>query len=149
MSAAPNVDVLNNQDILQAVGGKGGFKTFLAAVKAAGLTDSLKGSGPFTLFIPSDEAFKKLPDGTLDRWFKPENKAELSRMVTYHAISGSLPLADLMGKKFNRKSVEGAELAIDGTAGVMVNKAKVVKPEISASNGVIHVIDSVLTPPKA
>jgi uncharacterized surface protein with fasciclin (FAS1) repeats len=149
MSAAPNVDVLNNQDILQAVGGKGGFKTFLAAVKAAGLTDSLKGSGPFTLFIPSDEAFKKLPDGTVDRWFKPENKAELSRMVTYHAISGSLPLADLMGKKFNRKSVEGAELAIDGTAGVMVNKAKVVKPEISASNGVIHVIDSVLTPPKA
>jgi len=149
MSAAPNVDVLNNQDILQAVGGKGGFKTFLAAVKAAGLTDSLKGSGPFTLFIPSDEAFKKLPDGTLDRWFKPENKAELSRMVTYHAISGSLPLADLMGKKFNRKSVEGAELAIDGTAGVMVNKAKVVKPEISAYNGVIHVIDSVLTPPKA
>lgn len=149
MSAAPNVDVLNNQDILQAVGGKGGFKTFLAAVKAAGLTDSLKGSGPFTLFIPSDEAFKKLPDGTVDRWFKPENKAELSRMVTYHAISGSLPLADLMGKKFNRKSVEGAELAIDGTSGVMVNKAKVVKPEISASNGVIHVIDSVLTPPKA
>jgi uncharacterized surface protein with fasciclin (FAS1) repeats len=149
MSAAPNVDVLNNQDILQAVGGKGGFKTFLAAVKAAGLTDSLRGSGPFTLFIPSDEAFKKLPDGTVDRWFKPENKAELSRMVTYHAISGSLPLADLMGKKFNRKSVEGAELAIDGTAGVMVNKAKVVKPEISASNGVIHVIDSVLTPPKA
>jgi uncharacterized surface protein with fasciclin (FAS1) repeats len=149
MNAAPNVDVLNHQDILQAVGGKGGFKTFLAAVKAAGLTDTLKGSGPFTLFIPSDEAFKKLPDGTLDRWFKPENKAEVGRMVTYHTISGSLPLADLMGKKFNRKSVEGAELAIDGTSGVMVNKAKVVKSEISASNGVIHVIDSVLTPPKA
>ena len=149
MNAAPHVDVLNNQDILQAAAGKGGFKTFLAVVKAAGLTDTFKNSGPFTLFVPSDEAFKKLPDGTVDRWFKPENKAELSRMVTYHAISGSLPLADLMGKKFNRKSVEGAELAIDGTAGVMVNKAKVVKPEISASNGVIHVIDSVLTPPKA
>ena len=149
MSAAPHVDVLNNQDILQAAAGKGGFKTFLAAVKAAGLTDTFKNSGPFTLFVPSDEAFKKLPDGTLDRWLKPENKAELSRIVTYHAVIGSLALADLMGKKFNRKSVEGTELAIDGLSGVMVNKAKVVKSEISASNGVIHVIDSVLTPPKA
>ena len=149
MSAAPHVDVLNNQDILQAAAGKGGFKTFLAAVKAAGLTDTFKNSGPFTLFVPSDDAFKKLPDGTLDRWLKPENKAELSRIVTYHAVIGSLALADLMGKKFNRKSVEGAELAIDGLSGVMVNKAKVVKSEISASNGVIHVIDSVLTPPKA
>ena len=149
MSAAPNVDVLNNQDLLQAAAGKVGFKTFLAAVKAAGLTDTLKGTGPFTLFIPSDEAFNKLPDGTVDRWLKPENKAELNRIMTYHAVKGSLPLADLMGKKFNRKSVEGAELAIDGTSGVMVNKAKVVKAEISASNGVIHVIDSVLTPPKA
>ena len=149
MSAAPNVDVVHNQDILQVAAISPGFKTFLAAVKAAGLTDTFKNSGPFTLFVPSDEAFKKLPDGTLDRWLKPENKAELSRIVTYHAVNGSLALADLMGKKFNRKSVEGAELAIDGLSGVMVNKAKVVKSEISASNGVIHVLDSVLTPPKA
>ena len=74
MSAAPNVDVLNNQDLLQAAAGKVGFKTFLSAVKAAGLTDTLKGTGPFTLFIPSDEAFNKLPDGTVNRWLKPETK---------------------------------------------------------------------------
>jgi uncharacterized surface protein with fasciclin (FAS1) repeats len=149
MSAAPNVGVVNNQDILQVAASKGGLKTLLAVVKAAGLNETLHESGPFTLFAPSDEAFKKLPDGTVDRWLKPENKAELTRVLTYHALIGRLALADLTGKKFNRKSVEGAELAIDGTSGVMVNKAKVVKSEISASNGVIHVIDSVLTPPKA
>ena len=149
MSAAPNVDVVHNQDILQVAAISPGFKTFLAAVKAAGLTETLKESGPFTMFVPSDEAFKKLPDGTVDRWLKPENKAELAGILTYHAVIGRLASADLLGKKFNRKSVAGAELAIDGTSGVMVNKAKVVKPDISASNGVIHVIDSVLTPPKA
>ena len=74
MSAAPNVDVLNNQDLLQVASGKVGFKTFLAAVKAAGLTNTLKGTGPFTLFIPSDEAFNKLPNGTVNRWLKPETK---------------------------------------------------------------------------
>jgi uncharacterized surface protein with fasciclin (FAS1) repeats len=149
MSAAPQVAVVNKQDILQVVAGNGGFKTLLAAVKAAGLNETLKESGPFTLFAPSDEAFKRLPDGTVDRWLKPENKAELARILTYHALIGRLSSADLKGKKFNRKSVEGAELAIDGMTGIMVNKAKVVTPDVSASNGVIHVIDSVLTPPKA
>jgi uncharacterized surface protein with fasciclin (FAS1) repeats len=149
MSLAPNVGVVNNQDILQVAANNVGFKTFLAAVKAAGLTETLKESGPFTVFVPSDEAFKRLPDGTVDRWLKPENKAELARILTYHALIGRLSSAGLKGKKFNRKSVEGAELAIDGTGGVMVNKAKVVTPDISASNGVIHVIDSVLTLPKA
>lgn len=149
MSLASNVGVVNNQDILQVATRNGGFKTLLTVLKAAGLNEALKDSGPFTVFAPSDEAFKKLPDGTLDRWLKPENKAEVTRIMSYHVLIGRLALADLMGRKFNRKSVEGAELAIDGTSGVMVNKAKVVKSEISASNGVIHVIDSVLTPPKA
>ena len=149
MNAAPNIGVANHQDILQVAASRGSFKTFLAAVKAAGLNDTLKESGPFTLFAPSDEAFKRLPDGTVDRWLKPENKAELARVLTYHVTIGRLPSADIKGKTLNRKSVEGAELAINGMNGVMVNKAKVVTPDVLALNGVIHVIDSVLTPPKA
>ena len=149
MNAAPNIGVANHQDILQVAASRGSFKTFLGAVKAAGLNDTLKESGPFTLFAPSDEAFKRLPDGTVDRWLKPENKAELARVLTYHVTIGRLSSADIKGKTLNRKSVEGAELAIDGMNGVMVNKAKVVTPDVLALNGVIHVIDSVLTPPKA
>ena len=149
MSAAPNIGVANHQDILQVAASRGSFKTFLGAVKAAGLNDTLKESGPFTLFAPSDEAFKRLPDGTVDRWLKPENKAELARVLTYHVAIGRFPSADIKGKTLHRKSVEGAELAIDGMNGVMVNKAKVVTPDVLALNGVIHVIDSVLTPPKA
>jgi len=149
MNAAPNIGVANHQDILQVAASRGSFKTFLGAVKAAGLNDTLKESGPFTLFAPSDEAFKRLPDGTVDRWLKPENKAELARVLTYHVTIGRLSSADIKGKTLNRKSVEGAELAINGMNGVMVNKAKVVTPDVLALNGVIHVIDSVLTPPKA
>ena len=149
MSAAPNIGVANHQDILQVAASRGSFKTFLGAVKATGLNDTLKESGPFTLFAPSDEAFRRLPDGTVDRWLKPENKAELARILTYHVAIGRLSSADIKGKTLNRKSVEGAELAIDGMNGVMVNKAKVVTPDVLALNGVIHVIDSVLTPPKA
>lgn len=149
MTVAPQVAVQNNQDILQTAAANGGFTTLLAAVKVAGLNETLKGAGPFTLFAPTDEAFKRLPDGTVDRLLKPENKAELTRILTYHAVSGKVMASELKGKKFGRKSVEGAELAIDGSNGVMVNKAKVMTADIAASNGVIHVIDSVLMPPKA
>jgi uncharacterized surface protein with fasciclin (FAS1) repeats len=149
MTAALKVTTESNVDILDTAAQNGGFKTFLAAVKAAGLTDTLKGSGPYTLFAPSDEAFKRLPDGAVDRFLKPENKTELVRILKYHTVAGKIAAADLAGKTFNRKTVEGAELAIDGTNGVMVNKAKVATPDIWASNGVIHVIDMVLMPPKA
>lgn len=150
MSAAPQtVAAVQEHDILETAADHGGFKTLLAAVKAAGLNETLKGSGPFTLFAPSDDAFKRLPDGAVDRFLKPENKSELTRILSYHVVAGKIASADLKGKKFDRKTVEGAELAIDGTNGVMVNKSKVVTPDIKASNGVIHVLDSVLMPPKA
>ncbi|MGB0083751.1 MAG: fasciclin domain-containing protein [Rhodomicrobiaceae bacterium] len=149
MTAAPQANPANNQDILQTAANNGSFKTLLAAVKAAGLNDTLKANGPITLFAPSDEAFKRLPEGTVDRWLKPENKAELIRTLNYHAVAGKITSGEFRGKKYNRKSVEGAELALDGTNGLMVNKAKVVTPDIAASNGVIQVIDSVLMPPKA
>ena len=113
------------------------------------MNETLKASGPITLFAPSDEAFKRLPEGTVDRWLKPENKAELIRTLNYHAVAGTITSGEVKGRKYNRKSVEGAELALDGTNGLMVNKAKVVTPDIAASNGVIQVIDSVLMPPKA
>lgn len=149
MSAAPQVAAVNNQDLLQVAASNGGFETFLSAVKAAGLNHTLEGKAPITLFAPSDEAFKRLPDGVVDRFLKPENKGELIRILNYHTVAGKVSSGELKGKKFSRKSVEGAELAFDGTNGVMVNKANVVTPDIPASNGVIHVIDSVLMPPKA
>lgn len=149
MSLASTFGVMNQQDILQVMNSKGGFKTLVAALRAVGLSETLKNSGPFTLFAPSDEAFKKLPDGTLDGWLKPENKAELAGILAHHVLIGTLETADLMGKAFTRKSVAGAELSIDGTRGVTVNNIKVVKPDIPATNGIIHVIDSVLIPPKA
>jgi uncharacterized surface protein with fasciclin (FAS1) repeats len=149
-AAAPQIVLPNNQNVLQIAAADGGFNTLLAAVKAAGLTDVLKGTGPFTIFAPSDEAFTRFPDGTVDRLLKPENKAELIRVLSYHAIADKLPSSELRGKKFNRKSVEGSELTIDGTNDrIMVNKAKVVTPDLAASNGVLHVIDSVMIPPKA
>ena len=121
----------------------------MTALKAAGLEETLRGAGPFTVFAPSDEAFKKLPVGAFDGLLKPESKDELVRILKYHAIAGRVTLSELDCKKFNRKSVEGAELLLDGTVGVRVNKAKVTGSEIEASNGIIHAIDSVLMPPKA
>lgn len=136
-------------DIVDTARKAGRFRTLLAAAKAAGLVDALKSDGPFTLFAPTDEAFAKIPRETLDGLLRPENRDKLAAILTYHVIPSKAMAADVVkldGKGV--KSVEGSDLMVmvEGK-NVMVGKAKVVKTDIAASNGVIHVIDTVLMPP--
>lgn len=133
-------------DIVDTAVAAGTFKTLVAAVTAAGLVETLKSTGPFTVFAPSDTAFAKLPHGTVEELVKPENKAKLVKILTLHVLSGKVMAADVTGKKLSPKSVEGEELHVDGTHGVVVNGAKVVTADIACTNGVIHVIDAVLMP---
>jgi len=134
-------------DIVDTAVKAGQFKTLAAALTAAGLIDTLKGPGPFTVFAPTDAAFAKLPAGTVDSLLKPENKAQLVKILTYHVVPGKTMSEDLAGKKLEAKTVEGSALSIDATkGGVSVNGAKVVTADVVADNGVIHVIDSVVLP---
>jgi uncharacterized surface protein with fasciclin (FAS1) repeats len=127
-----------------AVAGK--FNTLVAAVKAAGLVETLKGPGPFTVFAPTDEAFAKLPPGTLEMLLKPENKAKLQSILKYHVVAGKVMAHDVMGLH-SAQRVEGQSVIIETmNGGVMVNNARVIKTDIVASNGVIHVIDAVIMP---
>jgi uncharacterized surface protein with fasciclin (FAS1) repeats len=124
----------------------GHFNTLVAAVKAAGLVDTLKGPGPFTVFAPTDEAFAKLPAGTLEELLKPENQAKLQAILKYHVVAGKVMAKEVVHMN-SATTVEGGELAIRTMDGnVMVNNAHVIKPDIVTSNGVIHVIDTVLLP---
>ena len=124
----------------------GHFNTLVAAVKAAGLVDALTGPGPFTVFAPTDAAFAKLPPGTLENLLKPENKDQLRKILTYHVVSGQVTAKDVL-KLDSAKTLEGGSLMIhSGNGAVMVNNAHVTKTDIAASNGVIHVIDTVLLP---
>ena len=123
------------------------FNTLAAALKAADLVDTLKGPGPFRVFAPTDEAFAKLPAGTLDDLLKPENKVKLQKILTYHVVSGEVMAKDVVKLKF-AKTVQGQNLAVKSMNGkVMINSATVTRTDIAASNGVIHVIDTVLLPP--
>jgi uncharacterized surface protein with fasciclin (FAS1) repeats len=134
------------KDIVDTAVAAGSFKTLAAALKAAGLVDTLKGKGPFTVFAPTDEAFAKLPAGTLDDLLKPENKQKLTSILTYHVVPGSAMASDVVKLK-DAKTVNGKSVTIKVDGGtVMVDGAKVVKTDIAASNGVIHVIDSVILP---
>ena len=134
------------KDIVETAIAAGSFNTLAAALKAAGLVETLKGKGPFTVFAPTDDAFKKLPAGTLDDLLKPENKAKLAAILTYHVVSGKVLAADVKAGKV--KTVEGADATIMVMGkSVMIDKANVVKTDILASNGVIHVIDAVILPP--
>lgn len=133
-------------DIVDTAAAAGSFKTLVAAVKAADLVDTLKGPGPFTVFAPTDEAFAKLPAGTLESLLKPENKAKLQSILTYHVVAGRVG-SDQVVHMTSAKTVQGKDLKISQNAGtVMVDGAKVVKTDIACSNGVIHVIDAVLMP---
>jgi uncharacterized surface protein with fasciclin (FAS1) repeats len=135
------------KDIVDTAVAAGSFQTLAKALTAADLVGTLKGAGPFTVFAPTDEAFAKLPAGTLDNLLKPENKAMLVRVLTYHVVPGRVMAADVV-KINSAKAVSGDSLHINATGGnVMVDKARVTKTDIIASNGVIHVIDSVLLPP--
>jgi uncharacterized surface protein with fasciclin (FAS1) repeats len=133
-------------DIVDTAVAAGAFTTLVAAVTAAGLVQTLKGAGPFTVFAPNDAAFAKLPEGTVADLVKPENKAKLAAILTLHVMSGKVMAADVSGKKLTPASVNGEALHVDGTSGVVVNGAKVVTADIACSNGVIHVIDTVLMP---
>jgi uncharacterized surface protein with fasciclin (FAS1) repeats len=137
------------KDIVETAVDAGKFKTLAAALGAAELVDTLKGRGPFTVFAPTDEAFAKLPAGTVENLLKPENKDQLVAMLTYHVVPGKVMAADVVKLK-EAKTVNGQMLDIKtkGNA-VMVNDAKVTKTDIGASNGVIHVIDTVILPPKS
>ncbi len=136
----------SNQDIVDTAVGAGQFKTLAAALGAAGLVETLKGPGPFTVFAPTDAAFAKLPAGTVENLLKPENKAKLVAILTYHVVPGKVMAKDIAGKETMAKSVEGSEITINAKDGVKVDAANVVKADIIASNGVIHVIDSVIMP---
>ncbi len=134
------------QDIVDTAVAAGTFKTLVAAVTAADLVATLKSAGPFTVFAPSDDAFAKLPAGTVESLVKPENKAKLAAILTLHVMAGKVMAADVSGKKLSPASVNGEALHVDGTSGVTVNGAKVTSADIACSNGVIHVIDTVLLP---
>ena len=134
------------KDIVDTAVAAGQFKTLTAALKAAGLVETLKGAGPFTVFAPTDEAFAKLPKGTVEELLKPENKAKLTAILTYHVVAGKVMAADVVKVK-EAKTVQGGAIKVSAMGGkVMVDAAHVVKADIAASNGVIHVIDSVLMP---
>jgi uncharacterized surface protein with fasciclin (FAS1) repeats len=136
-----------DKDIVDTAVAAGQFKTLTAALTAAGLVDTLKGPGPFTVFAPTDAAFAKLPAGTVDTLLKPENKAKLTAILTYHVVAGKVMAADVVMLK-EAKTVNGAMVAVKVDGGnVMINNAKVTTADIEASNGVIHVIDTVLLPP--
>jgi uncharacterized surface protein with fasciclin (FAS1) repeats len=130
------------QDIVDVAAKAGSFKTLVAAVQAAGLVDTLKGTGPFTVFAPTDEAFAKIPKATLDALMK--DKAALSKVLTYHVVPGKVMASDV--KAGMVKTVNGQELNIKTEGGVMVDSAKVTATDVMASNGVIHVIDTVVLP---
>ncbi|QWF31441.1 fasciclin domain-containing protein [Pseudoalteromonas sp. SiA1] len=134
------------KDIVDVAAANGSFSTLVAAVKAAGLVDTLKGDGPFTVFAPTDEAFAKLPAGTVENLLKSENKDKLTAILTYHVVSGKVMAADVV-KLDNATTVQGQSVNVTTNDGsVMINNANVVMADVKASNGVIHVIDTVLLP---
>jgi uncharacterized surface protein with fasciclin (FAS1) repeats len=133
-------------DIVDTAASAGDFKTLVAAIEAAGLVETLKGKGPFTVFAPTDAAFAKLPAGTLEDLLKPENKDKLTAILTYHVVAGKIMSADIAGKTEMVETVEGDKLTVDAMKGVKIDNATVTSADIEASNGVIHVIDTVLLP---
>ncbi|MEP3429113.1 MAG: fasciclin domain-containing protein [Roseibium sp.] len=136
----------SDKDIVDTAVGAGSFTTLVAAVQAAGLADTLKGDGPFTVFAPTDEAFAKLPAGTVETLLKPENKDKLVAILTYHVVSGKVMSGDIAGKKADVATVQGSDISVDATNGVKINDATVVSADIETSNGVIHIIDTVILP---
>jgi uncharacterized surface protein with fasciclin (FAS1) repeats len=134
------------KDIVDTAVGAGQFNTLVAAVQAAGLVDTLKGDGPFTVFAPTDTAFAKLPAGTIEDLLKPENKGKLVAILTYHVVPGKVMSGDIAGKKMDVATVQGSKISVDATNGVKVDNAQVTTADIVASNGVIHVIDTVVIP---
>ncbi|MEX0272409.1 fasciclin domain-containing protein [Leptolyngbyaceae cyanobacterium UHCC 1019] len=144
--AMPTATVAKTNTIVDVASGNKSFSTLVTAVKAAGLAETLSGKGPFTVFAPTNEAFNALPKGTLETLLKPENKATLQKILTYHVVSGTVMAKDV--NPGSVKTVEGSPIMVKVQGGkVMINNANVIKTDIKASNGVVHVIDKVLLPP--
>ena len=143
--AVPTADAnsMAKADIVDTAVAAGSFETLVTAVQAAGLVDTLKGEGPFTVFAPTDEAFAKLPEGTIDALLADTDK--LAEVLTYHVVAGKLMAADVVGAS-KVTTVQGGTLGIDTTDGPMIGNARIVTTDIETSNGVIHVIDTVLVP---
>ncbi|MEO9778758.1 MAG: fasciclin domain-containing protein [Sedimentitalea sp.] len=135
----------HSKDIVDTAIGADDFNTLVAAVQAAGLVDTLKGEGPFTVFAPTDAAFAALPEGTVEMLLKPENKDQLVAILTYHVVAGKVMSSDL-SDDMAATTVQGGDIMIDLDNGVMVNDATVVSADIEADNGVIHIIDKVIMP---
>ena len=133
-------------DIVDTAVAAENFSTLVAAVEAAGLVETLKGDGPFTVFAPTDEAFAALPAGTVENLLKPENKDQLIAVLTYHVVPGKVMSSDIAGKQLEAKTVQGDSVEIDATSGVTIDGASVIAADVEASNGVIHVIDKVILP---
>ena len=145
---APAPAPVEAKDIVDTAVAAGSFKTLVAAVQAAGLESTLRGAGPFTVFAPTDAAFAALPAGTVEDLLKPENKAKLTAILTYHVLPAEVMSTAIGTQTLDPATVEGATVKVVGSStGVMVNDAKVVTADVDASNGVIHVIDKVLMPP--
>jgi uncharacterized surface protein with fasciclin (FAS1) repeats len=143
LAAPAAVRAGETKDIVDTAVAAGNFKTLASALTAAGLIETLKGKGPFTVFAPTDEAFAKIPKADLDALIA--DKAKLTKVLTYHVVAGKVMASDVVKLK-DAKTVEGQMVKIDASNGVMVNKSKVIKADIQTSNGVIHVIDTVLMP---
>lgn len=137
------------KDIVDTAVEAGSFTTLVAAVQAAGLEETLRGEGPFTVFAPTDEAFAALPEGTVENLLLPENQDTLQAVLTYHVLPGKVMSADIAGQELSVATVEGSEVMVNAMDGVMVDSANVVTADIEATNGVIHVIDAVILPPSA
>lgn len=137
----------HHNTIVKVASGADNLSTLVAAVKAAGLVETLNGDGPFTVFAPTNAAFDKLPKGTLESLLKPENKDKLSRILTYHVVSGKVKSTDLKDGMMP-ETVEGSKIKVQLGDEVKINNATVVKADIKADNGIVHVIDSVILPPE-
>ncbi|MEM8505968.1 MAG: fasciclin domain-containing protein [Cyanobacteria bacterium P01_D01_bin.1] len=132
--------------IVDVAASNGSFNTLVAAIESAGLAETLSGEGPYTVFAPTDEAFEALPEGVLDALLLPENQETLSQVLTYHVVPAEVPSSDIAPGMVETVGGESVDVAVDGET-VTVNEATVVMPDVMASNGVIHVVDSVLVPP--
>ena len=143
---SPTMTQQRAPDIVDIAASAGQFNTLVAAVQAAGLVNTLKGPGPFTVFAPTDAAFAALPAGTVETLLRPENRDQLVSILTYHVVSGAITSNQLIGQRLAVDTVQGQSVHVDGRHGVRVNNATVIQADIIASNGVIHVIDTVLLP---
>lgn len=136
----------HSKDIVDTAVSAGSFNTLVAAVQAAGLEETLRSEGPFTVFAPTDAAFAALPEGTVENLLKPENRDQLVAILTYHVLSGKVMSSDIAGKMLEPETLQGSTVKVDATDGVTVDGANVVTADIEATNGVIHVIDAVILP---